>query len=469
MINPITHPDFLLSTELARKLYHNVAAHQPIIDYHCHLDPAKIEGDYRFRSITEAWLDGDHYKWRAMRIHGVDERFCTGKASDWEKFERWAETVPFTMRNPLYHWTHLELKRSFGIDTLLHPGSAREIFEKTNAYLSDSSGSVQQLLGGMKVEVVGTTDDPCDDLASHQNHRASGHAIRMIPTFRPDPVMNTADSQALNAYLDRLAAVTGFLVEHFVDVLNALQQRVDYFDAQGCRMSDHGLTHIPWTDFTHDEVNSIFYKIRLQLPLTPIEAQKYQSAVLLHLGEMYAEKGWVMQLHLGAIRNNNSRRLAQLGKDTGWDSIGDYPHAEGLSAFLDALNRDEKLPKTILYNLNPGDNHVFASMAGNFCEGDIPGKIQWGSAWWFLDQKEGMEEQIDVLSNLGLLSHFVGMLTDSRSFLSFPRHDYFRRILCRKFGQDVEQGLLPADEAWLGELVEGICYKNVKKYLAINA
>lgn len=466
-MNPITHPDFLLETEMAKRLYHGTAANLPIIDYHCHLDPQKISEDYRFSSITEAWLDGDHYKWRAMRIHGVNERYLTGDASPWEKFEKWAGTVPYTLRNPLFHWTHLELKRPFGIEEMLRPESAKTIFDQTTEYLQGSEGSVQQLLTGMKAELIGTTDDPCDDLHFHKLHRASGHPVNMHPTFRPDPIMNTAQPPVLNEYLDRLSGVTGFAIEHFVDVLNALQQRVDYFDEAGCLMSDHGLSSIPWTDFTNEEVNSIFYKIRLQLPLSPKEAHKYQSAVMYHLGQMYAEKGWVMQLHLGALRNNNTKALAQLGKDTGWDSIGDFSQAEGLSRFLDALNREDKLPKTILYNLNPRDNHVFASMAGNFCEGDVAGKVQWGSGWWFLDQKNGMEEQMEVLSNLGLLSHFIGMLTDSRSFLSFPRHEYFRRILCNILGNDVKQGLVPSDEKWLAEMVRKVSYENVKGYLGV--
>lgn len=464
-MNPISHPDFLLQSEVARRLYHEVAANQPIIDYHCHLDPEKIANNHRFRSITEAWLDGDHYKWRAMRAHGVDERYSTGDASDWEKFEKWAETVPYTLRNPLFHWTHLELKHPFGIEKLLSPTNARDIFEQTNAYLATDAGSVQGILAGMDVRLVGTTDDPCDDLRFHKQHRDSGHAMIMAPTFRPDPALNTSNLAALNAYLDRLGEATESGLDHFVDLINAMQQRVDYFAAHGCLMSDHGLSYLPVATFTDTEVNDIFHKIRLQHPLTTEEAAKYQLALLYHLGQMYAEKDWVMQLHLGAIRNNNTRRLAQLGKDTGWDSIGDFPQAEGLSRFLDLLDSEDKLPRTILYNLNPADNHVFASMAGNFCDGSSAVKVQWGSGWWFLDQKDGMEEQMDVLSNLGLLAHFIGMLTDSRSFLSFPRHDYFRRILCNKLGEDVRQGLIPAEEAWLGKIVKDICYENANAYL----
>ncbi|NOK86054.1 MAG: glucuronate isomerase [Chloroflexi bacterium AL-W] len=467
IFNPIVQADFLLDSPVAQALYHEVAARQPIIDYHCHLDPVKIADNYQFRSITEAWLDGDHYKWRAMRIHGVEERYCTGAGSDWEKFDKWAETVPFTLRNPLYHWTHLELQRPFGIETLLNPGNSASVFEQTNAFLAQSSGSIHAILSGMGVTFIGTTDDPCDDLAAHIRHRASGHSIRMAPTFRPDQAIQTTDLNALNAYLDRLGAVTDSNLEHFIDLLNALQQRVDFFDVQGCRMSDHGLNCIPWTPYTDAEVNDIFHKIRLRSPLSQREAGQYQSSLLFHLGGMYHEKGWVMQLHLGALRSNNRRMLARLGKDTGWDSIGDFSQAEGLSAFLDRLDSEDQLPKTILYNLNPADNHVFASMTGNFCDGSVAAKVQWGSAWWFLDQLDGMEEQIDVLSNLGLLSHFVGMLTDSRSFLSFPRHDYFRRILCRKLGRDVAAGLLPDDRAWLGTIVERICYHNAKEFIDI--
>lgn len=464
MQNPIVHPDFLLDSDLARRLYHDVAAAQPIIDFHCHLSPEKIATDHRFRSLTGAWLDGDHYKWRAMRIHGVGEQYCSGEAGDWEKFDRWAETVPFTIGNPLYHWTHLELNRPFGIQELLAPATARDIYERAQAFLDSDTGTVRGILRGMQVEVVATTDDPCDDLRYHEQLAAEGGDLAMWPSFRPDATLKTENLSALNAYLDRLSKVSGSAIEHFIDLINALQQRVDYFHDRGCRASDHGLETAYAADFTNAEINRIFHKIRLQTSLSFEETEQYRSAVVYHLGQMYHEKGWVMQLHLGAMRDNNTRMLQQLGPDTGFDSMGDFSQARALSRFLDRLDTENKLPKTILYNLNPADNEVFATMVGNFSDGSIPGKIQWGPAWWFLDQLDGMEAHLQVLSNMGLLSHFVGMLTDSRSFLSFPRHEYFRRILCARLGRQVAQGLLPADEAWLGEVVRRICHTNAREF-----
>ncbi len=466
-MNPIARPDFLLDTPLAQRLYHEVAAQQPVIDYHNHLDPAKIAGNHQFRSLTEAWLDGDHYKWRAMRIHGVKEHFCSGAAGDWEKMEAWAGTVPFTFRNPLFHWTHLELKKPFGISELLNPASARGIYEQCNEFLGSEPGRVRALLESWKVTWLGTTDDPCDDLRHHLAMQDEGGPLRMVPSFRPDAALQVTDLAATNAYLDRLGEVTGSEMEHYLDLLNALEERADYFQAAGCRMSDHGLTHVPYAQISDEGANAIFHKIRLRIPLTREETDQYQATLLFHLGEIYARKGWIMQLHLGAMRNNSSLAMASMGKDTGWDAIGDYPQARGLAHLLDRLQLNHSLPKTILYNLNPADNHVFASLAGTFCDGEVAGKVQWGASWWFLDQKNGIEEHLEVLSSLGLVAHFIGMLTDSRSFLSFSRHEYFRRILCRKLGQDVAAGLIPHDEAWLGELVKRICHDNLKTYLSV--
>ena len=463
-VKPFLGQNFLLETPTAEQLYHEHAAKMPIIDYHCHLSPQAIAENHRFATISEAWLAGDHYKWRAMRTHGVSERFCTGDASDWEKFEKWAETVPYTVRNPLYHWTHMELKRPFGIDTLLAPNTAREVYDRCNELLQQDDFTTQGILRQMNVEVVCTTDEPTDDLRYHTQAAEAGLALKLLPAFRPDKALLVPDAQTYNAYLDKLAAVTGSALDHFIDLLDALQQRVDYFHARGCRLADHGLEQMYAESFTDEEVNLIFQKVRLGGELEGIEKRKLASSLLLHLGQMYHEKDWTQQFHLGAMRNNNARMLAQLGPDTGFDSIGDYAQAQALSRFLDRLDRDNRLTRTILYNLNPNDNEVMATMIGNFNDGSQPGKMQFGSGWWFLDQKDGMEKQMNALSNMGLLSHFVGMLTDSRSFLSFPRHDYFRRILCNLLGNDVHSGQLPADLDWLGQVVEKICYYNARAY-----
>jgi glucuronate isomerase len=468
-MTPFLSDDFLLQTPTARTLYHEHAASQPIIDYHCHLPPDQIAQNRQFENITQIWLYGDHYKWRAMRANGVNERFITGDASDWEKFEKWAETVPYTVRNPLYHWTHLELRRYFGVTELLNKDSARRIYEQCNALLQTPEYAVQGLLTKMNVKVVCTTDDPADSLEYHQAIAAQGFETRILPTFRPDKAM-TPEAADYPAYLQRLGAAAGVEIRSYADLLTALRQRHDFFASLGGRLSDHGLEQIYAADYTEVEVAAIFDKARLDQALTTAEIEQFKSAMLVELAIMDWEKGWTQQFHLGALRNNNARALRQLGPDTGWDSIGDFSQAQALSRFLDRLDNQDKLTKTILYNLNPADNDMVATMIGNFQDGSVAGKMQFGSGWWFLDQKDGMEKQLNALSNMGLLSRFVGMLTDSRSFLSFPRHEYFRRILCNLLGRDVENGELPVEELpWLGQLVENISYGNASQYFGFEA
>ena len=457
--------DFVLETDTARRLYHEHAADLPIIDYHCHLDPAAIARDHRFDNLGEAWLAGDHYKWRAMRANGVDEHFITGNASDWEKFEQWAATVPYTMRNPLYHWTHLELRTAFGVDKLLGPSTAREIYDECTAKLRTPEYSARGLMRKYKVETVCTTDDPADSLQHHIALREEGFEIKVLPTWRPDLAMAVEDPVVYRAYIERLSDVSGVSITTFTDLLEALGRRHDFFDAQGCRLSDHGTEGFFAEDFTDGEIESIFNKVYGGRALTAGETGKFKSAVMYHGALMDHAKGWVQQFHYGPMRNNNTRMFRKIGPDTGFDSIGDVATGRSMSRFLDRLDMDNRLAKTIIYNLNPRDNHLVATMIGNFQQGSMPGKIQFGSSWWFLDQRDGMEAQLDTLSNLGLLSRFVGMLTDSRSFLSYPRHEYFRRILCNLLGGDVEQGLLPASELeFIGRMVEGISYYNAKNY-----
>jgi len=468
-MKPFLSDDFLLQTETARTLYHQHAAPQPIIDYHCHLPPDQIAQNRQFDNITQIWLYGDHYKWRAMRANGLNERFITGEASDWEKFEKWAETVPYTVRNPLYHWTHLELRRYFGITELLNKDSARRIYDQCNALLQTPEYSVQGLLRKMNVVTVCTTDDPADTLEHHQALAGLDFGTRILPTFRPDKAM-TPEAADYRQYLSKLAAAAGTEIRSYADLLAALRQRHDFFASLGGRLSDHGLEQIYAADYTEAEVAAIFEKALAGQPLSALEIEQFKSAMLVELAIMDWEKGWTQQFHLGALRNNNTRALRELGPDTGWDSIGDFSQARALSRFLDTLDNQNKLAKTILYNLNPADNDLFATMIGNFQDGSVAGKIQFGSGWWFLDQKDGMEKQLNALSSMGLLSQFVGMLTDSRSFLSFPRHEYFRRILCNLLGRDVENGELPAEELpWLGQLVENISYGNAKNYFGFEA
>jgi len=463
-MKPFLDENFLLQNETAEKLYHDFAKSLPIIDYHNHLIPEQIANDKQFENITQVWLAGDHYKWRAMRANGVDEKYITGDASDFEKFEKWAETVPYTLRNPLYHWTHLELQRYFGITDILSGKTARKIYDECSAKLQTPEYSVRGLLAKMNVEAVCTTDDPLDSLNFHQQLAAEGVALKMLPAFRPDKAMNSDDVVGLNEYIDKLEGVVNTSISNFQDYIAALKSRHDYFAENGCSVSDHGLEQIYAEDYTDEEISSIFDKIRSKQDISYEENLKFKSAMLIYFAESDHEKGWVQQYHLGALRNNNARMLRQLGPDTGWDSIGDFSQARMLSKFLNRLDNQDKLAKTIIYNLNPADNELIATMIGNFNDGSVAGKVQFGSAWWFLDQKDGMIKQLNALSNMGLLSRLVGMLTDSRSFLSFPRHEYFRRIVCNLFGEDVENGELPNDIEWVGKIVQDISYFNAKNY-----
>jgi len=457
--------DFLLETETAKQLFHDHAAKLPIIDYHCHLVPQMVAEDYKFRNITELWLGGDHYKWRAMRSNGVPEKYCTGDASDWEKFEKWAATVPYTFRNPLYHWTHLELRTAFGIDKILKPETAREIYDECNEKLRRPEFSARGLMRHYHVETVCTTDDPVDDLHWHKQTRESGFEIRMIPAWRPDAVMKPETGQAFVAYIEKLAEVSGVAIHKFEDVFDALQKRHDFFHDNGCRLSDHGIEEFYAEDYTDAEIEAIFQKAMALQPLSQEEVLKFKSCCMYRFGVMDAESDWTQQFHYGAIRDNNASMFKRLGPDVGFDSIGVFNTAKAMSKFLNRLNECGKLTRTIIYCLNPADNEVVATMLGNFQDGSCPGKIQFGSGWWFNDQLDGITRQIEALSQLGLLSRFVGMLTDSRSFLSYPRHEYFRRNLCNILGNDVEAGKIPASEGdRLAQMVEDISYYNAKNY-----
>ncbi|MGJ7030278.1 glucuronate isomerase [Niabella hirudinis] len=461
--------NFLLETKTAERLYHDYAKQMPIIDYHCHLPPQQIAEDVPFKNITQAWLYGDHYKWRAMRTNGVNEAFITGNASDEAKFLKWAETVPYTMRNPLYHWTHLELQRYFDIGEILSAGNGKKVYDAASAKISSAEYSVKNLLRKMNVKVVCTTDDPADTLEFHQEIKAAGFEIPVYPAFRPDNAMNVSNPGAFGAYIARLEAVSNIEITNLDAYLQALKSRHDFFAEMGCSVSDHGLECIQAADYTEAAVSASFDKIRAGKELSLEEQEQFRSAMLVWLAEWDHEKGWVQQYHLGALRNNNSRLLQKLGPDTGWDSIGDFSQGRALSKFLNGLDKNDRLAKTILYNLNPSDNELFATMTGNFNDGTVAGKVQWGSGWWFLDQKNGMIEQLNTLSNMGLISRFIGMLTDSRSFLSFPRHEYFRRILCNLFGNDIENGELPADTNWVGQVIQDICFNNANKYFGFGA
>ena len=458
--------NFLLETETAQQLYHNYAATKPIIDYHCHIPPEDIANNRQFKNLTEIWLEGDHYKWRAMRTNGVDEKYCTGDADPHDKFIKWAETVPYTLRNPLYHWTHMELQRYFGITDILNGSTAEKIYSKASEMLNTPEYTVRSLLKKMNVEVVCTTDDPADNLEHHKKIMEDGIDVKIVPAFRADKVMAIDNLDAYHKYLEKLSKASDTNIANYSDLLTALKKRHDYFHEMGCRVSDHGLEYIYAKNYNSTEIKSIFNKVLIKSELKPKEIAKFKSAMLIFLAEMDHEKGWVQQFHLGALRNNNSRMMRELGPDTGFDSIGDFEMGKSLSTFLDKLDDKDKLAKTILYNLNPRDNELIATMIGNFNVGSVPGKIQFGSGWWFLDQKDGMEKQMNTLSNMGLLSRFVGMLTDSRSFMSYPRHEYFRRILCNLFGNDVENGLLPNDMDLISQVVEDICYNNAKNYFS---
>ncbi|GAB6123567.1 glucuronate isomerase [Dysgonomonas termitidis] len=458
--------NFVLQNETAEYLYHQHAKHLPIIDYHCHLDPKLVAEDYQFDNLGEIWLGGDHYKWRAMRTNGVDERYCTGKdTSDWEKFEKWAETVPYTMRNPLYHWTHLELKTGFGVTKILKPETAKEIFDECTAKLRTPEFSARGLMKHYNVEAVCTTDDPIDSLQYHIALKNEGFSVKVLPTWRPDKAMAVEIPDAFRGYVEKLSEVSGVAISDYSDLIAALRKRHDFFAGAGCKLSDHGIEEFYAEDYTQSEIDAIFNKVYGGKELTHDEIIRFKSAMLVEGAIMDWEKGWTQQFHYGAIRNNNTRLFKKLGPDTGFDSIGDFSVAKAMSKFLNRLDTDNKLAKTIIYNLNPRDNDLIATMIGNFQDGSVAGKIQFGSGWWFLDQKTGMEAQMNSLSNLGLLSRFVGMLTDSRSFLSYPRHEYFRRILCNLIGTDVEQGLLPSSELdFLGKLVENVSYYNAKEF-----
>lgn len=465
MNRPFINTDFLLDTDTARHLYHDNAEHLPIIDYHCHLSPEAIAENRPFESITDLWLGGDHYKWRAMRANGVDEYFITGGASPWEKFQKWAETVPRTFRNPLYHWTHLELSTAFGIDTVLNPETAREIFDRCNERLRQPDMTPEGLMRRYNVELVCTTDDPVDDLHYHEIIARKGFPVKVLPTWRPDKAVNVGEPDVYNAYLDRLADASATDIRDYDSLIKALAKRHDFFHRAGCRLADHGLTDFPCSPAGDAEVRTIFATVRSGHRLSPEQGKKLQTALLLELCRMNHSRGWVQQFHFGPMRNVNTRAWRSLGPDTGFDTIGDYSGAAAIASFLDILDRSGQLAKSILYNLNPADNVWVAAMIANFQDGTCPGKMQYGAAWWFNDHLSGMEDQINAISAQGLLSRFVGMLTDSRSFLSYPRHDYFRRILCRMLGRDVEGGMIPVQEIdCVAGMVRDISYFNAKSY-----
>ncbi|MFN9262502.1 MAG: glucuronate isomerase [Acidobacteriota bacterium] len=462
------HDDFLLSTAAARRLYHDYAAPEPILDYHCHLPPKDIAENRQFANLFEIWLEGDHYKWRAMRANGVAERYCTGEAPPYEKFEAWARTVPHTLRNPLFHWTHLELKRYFGIDELLDETTARSIWDRANEQLAGDRLRVHGIVEQFAVRATCTTDDPTDDLRYHQQIAASGLATKVFPTFRPDKALTVHLPEVFLPWVSKLAAAANVDITNYSRFLDALKRRHDFFHSLGGRLSDHGLNHC-YADFCSEaEAASIFDRALHGQAASPAEQQQFAANQMLFFGQLDAARGWTKQLHLGARRNNSTRLFRTIGPDAGFDSMGDWSQAEALGAYLDRLDQDNTLPRTIVYNVNPVNNYAFATMIGNFQDGTVAGKVQFGSGWWFLDQKEGMEMQINALSNCGLLSRFVGMLTDSRSFLSYPRHEYFRRTLCNLVGQDVEAGLLPDREDWVGGMIRNICYRNASEYLNLG-
>ena len=456
--------NFLLECKAAEQLYHDYASGMPIIDYHNHLSPQLIAEDPCFENLTQAWLNGDHYKWRGMRWNGVDEKFCTGDAGDWEKFEQWASAVPYMIRNPLYHWTHLELQRYFGVKEVLQPSNARKIYDECSEKLRTRAYSVRNLLRMMKVEVVCTTDDPTDDLRYHQCIAKSYFEIRVFQSFRPDKAMAVDNVAAFKEYVNKLESVTGKSAHDYKSFLGILKERHDFFDSMGCRATDHGLNEMYAEDHTDDEIREIYGKLRKGESLFEIEKKKFRTAVLHMIAVWNHEKNWVQQYHLGPLRNNNSRMMNKLGPDTGWDSMGSSVNIREVGKFLDRLDRNNTLAKTVLYSINPYDNEMLTTMAGNFNDGSFPGKVQCGAPWWFNDQKTGIIQHFDAISNMGLLSRFLGMLTDSRSFLSFPRHEYFRRILCNVLGKEMESGELPHDEKWIGKIVQDICYNNTKRY-----
>jgi glucuronate isomerase len=456
--------NFLLETKVAQDLYHNHAAKMPIFDYHCHINPQEIAEDKQFENITQIWLYGDHYKWRGMRTNGIAEEFCTGDASDWEKFEKWAETVPYTLRNPLFHWTHLELKKFFGIDKILSPETAKEIWDECNAKLKTPEYSVKNIIRMANVHTICTTDDPIDTLEYHKQIKDDGFEVAVLPAWRPDKAMAVESSKLYNEYVGKLAVAAGVTITTFKSFIDALDNRHQFFHDNGCRLSDHGLETFIAEDYSGTEIEQIFAKVRGGAELTNDEILKFKSCMLYEFGIMDHSRGWTQQFHYGVVRNNSTRLFDKLGADVGLDSIGDFEVAKPLSKFLNRLDMNNQLTKTILYNINPRDNELIGTMIGNFQDGSVPGKMQFGSGWWFLDQKDGMEKQLNALSNLGLLSRFVGMLTDSRSFLSYTRHEYFRRTLCNLLGNDVENGEVPYDMELLGKMVEDISFNNAKEY-----
>jgi glucuronate isomerase len=459
---------FLLEGQTARRLFQTFAASQPILDYHCHLPPADVARNRRFENLFEIWLEGDHYKWRAMRANGIPERYCTGDAAPYDKFLAWAATVPRCLRNPLYHWTHLELQRYFGIDDLLDETTAPAIWARANERLAGEDLTAHGILGKFDVRAVCTTDDPADPLDHHAAIRASGLSTRVYPTFRPDRALQVDAPHDFNPWVERLAAAANTDIRNFASFLDALNTRHQAFHDMGGRLSDHGLPHCHAAECTEREASGIFDAARSGRAADPGEHGKFASFLMLHFGRLDAAKGWTKQLHLGARRNVNSRMARALGRDTGYDSIGDYPQVDGLARYLDRLEAEGALPQTILYNNNPVDNYTMATMIGNFQDGSVPGRLQFGSGWWYLDQKDGIRWQLDALSNVGLLAHFVGMLTDSRSFMSYPRHEYFRRILCDMLGHEMDRGELPADDRLVGPMIENICFNNAKRYLRLE-
>ena len=455
---------FMLNSKAAQRLYHEYAKDMPIIDYHNHLPPNEIAGNVNFKNLTQIWLYGDHYKWRAMRANGVDEKYITGNATDYEKFERWAGTVPYTLRNPLYHWTHMELQRYFGIDELLSPKTAKSIFNETESLLQQPDFSVHSLINRMNVDTLCTTDDPADNLQFHLQLAKENNSFKVLPTWRPDKAMNAENPQLYNDYLTKLGQAANIEIKTASDLIEALQIRHNFFHEAGCRISDHGIEEFYADEYTQSEIDQIFVKVRAGKTLNSQELSKFKSFMLYEGAKMDHASDWAQQFHYGVLRNNNSRMFAQLGPDTGFDSIGDFSVAKAMVKFFNRLESTDQLAKTIIYNINPGDNEMIATMLGNFNKGPVAGKIQFGSGWWFLDQKQGMIEQMNSLSALGLISKFVGMLTDSRSFLSFPRHEYFRRIMCNLFGEDMENGEIPNDFELVGSIVRDISYNNAKNY-----
>jgi glucuronate isomerase len=462
-MKPFIHENFLLNNKTAERLYHNYAENLPIVDFHCHLSPALIAGDHRFPDITAAWLEGDHYKWRAMRINGISENYCTGNASPAEKFEKWAETVPASAGNPLYHWTHLELARYFGIYEILSPSTASSVFEKASAILQNGELSTRSIFRKMNVEIVCTTDDPADNLEHHRRLKDS-FEIRVLPTFRPDNVLKTDNPEQFTGYIKKLEQAAGIEIRNFDSLLEALDNRHGFFHSMGGRLSDHGLDRFYFAPYSTGGIDKIFRKLIEGEIISIEETEKYRTGILLEICKMNHKRGWVQQFHAGALRNNNSRMFRKMGPDTGWDSIGAPLDPTKLSGFLNELENTDQLAKTILYNLNPADNEMMITMAGNFNDGSSPAKVQYGAAWWFLDQKNGMEKHFSDLASLGLLRRFVGMVTDSRSFLSYPRHEYFRRLFCNFIGEEVEKGLIPDEEELLKPLIEGVSYRNAKEY-----